>query len=148
LCKADELKTEDWSFGCLYTSERKECDCGAPVLALVACTDCASLHLEGTISAARQLVPRRNNRIDEFELDAAEAEDDAEDAGRSRHDYADNGSPRLAQLFLYREFARRPKNRNSLESMGLVALSYPKLQLIDRTPLGCGSPLQPGRPRV
>lgn len=88
-CKAEELKADDWSFGCLYTSERKQCDCGAPVLSLVACTDCASLHLEGTISGAHKLVPRRNSRIDEFELDAAEAEDEAEEAGRLRQDYAD-----------------------------------------------------------
>lgn len=88
-CKAEDLSAGDWSFGCLYTSERKECDCGAPVLSLVACADCAGLHLEGTISGAHKLVPRRRNRIDEFELDAAEAEDEAEETGRPRQDYAD-----------------------------------------------------------
>jgi len=34
---------------------------------------------------------------------------------------------KLAELFLFREFARRPKMQNSMESMGLISLSYPKI---------------------
>ncbi|MBN1207511.1 MAG: DEAD/DEAH box helicase [Myxococcaceae bacterium] len=34
----------------------------------------------------------------------------------------------LASLCLYREFVRRPKRQNSLETLGLVALSYPALE--------------------
>ena len=41
----------------------------------------------------------------------------------------------LAKLFLFREFARRPKHQNSLESMGLVRLVYPQLDKISKTPI-------------
>ncbi|GAB4273535.1 MAG: DEAD/DEAH box helicase [Deferrisomatales bacterium] len=37
----------------------------------------------------------------------------------------------LARFALYREFARRPKRQNSLETLGLVALNYPALARID-----------------
>jgi DEAD/DEAH box helicase domain-containing protein len=40
----------------------------------------------------------------------------------------------LARLFLYREFARRPKTQNSLETMGLVSLSYPAIDAITEEP--------------
>ena len=40
----------------------------------------------------------------------------------------------LARLFLYREFARRPKTQNSLETMGLVALTYPAINAINEEP--------------
>ncbi|NOJ83330.1 helicase-related protein [Myxococcus xanthus] len=36
----------------------------------------------------------------------------------------------LASLCLYREFVRRPKRQNSLETLGLVALSYPALERV------------------
>jgi hypothetical protein len=39
-------------------------------------------------------------------------------------------------MLMYREFARRPKNRNSLESMGLVALHYPQLNALSQAPIG------------
>ncbi|GGI75007.1 DEAD/DEAH box helicase [Shewanella hanedai] len=37
---------------------------------------------------------------------------------------------KLAELFLFREFSRRPKMQNSMESMGLIALSYPKIKAL------------------
>lgn len=40
------------------------------------------------------------------------------------------GGTRLAQMFLVREFGRRPKRLNNLESMGMVAVVYPALQSI------------------
>ncbi len=38
------------------------------------------------------------------------------------------GRKTLAKMFLVREFGRRPKRANNLESMGLVAVRYPKLE--------------------
>lgn len=38
------------------------------------------------------------------------------------------GSLTLARMFLVREFARRPKRANNLESMGMVAVRYPALE--------------------
>ncbi|WGE64651.1 DEAD/DEAH box helicase [Actinobacillus equuli] len=45
----------------------------------------------------------------------------------------DNGA-KLARLLLLREFARRPKTRNNLETQGLVKLVYPALAKINHTP--------------
>lgn len=44
------------------------------------------------------------------------------------------GAGVLADLLLVREFARRPKRKNSLETMGLVSIQYPALSLINNTP--------------
>lgn len=46
----------------------------------------------------------------------------------------DAGALDLARLFLFREFSRRPKRGNSLETLGLVAVQYPKLELIAAVP--------------
>lgn len=46
------------------------------------------------------------------------------------------GQSRLAEIFLFREFSRRPKTQNSLESMGFVALHYPQLKMVTTTPMG------------
>lgn len=45
-----------------------------------------------------------------------------------------DGSMKLARLLLLREFSRRPKNRNNLETQGLVKLVYPALDKIQSTP--------------
>lgn len=39
-----------------------------------------------------------------------------------------SGNIRLAQMFLLREFGRRPKRQNNLETMGMVAIRYPKIE--------------------
>ena len=61
------------------------------------------------------------------------------DVGRWVHEYyaesdslfrAANGKQLLTEILLCREFARRPKRQNSLETMGLVAVRYPKLALV------------------
>ncbi|MDI6749483.1 MAG: DEAD/DEAH box helicase [Rhodocyclaceae bacterium] len=41
-----------------------------------------------------------------------------------------NGPVELAKMFLVREFGRRPKRLNNLESMGLVAIRYPSIDSI------------------
>lgn len=42
-----------------------------------------------------------------------------------------NGKDLLASILTMREFARRPKRMNSLETMGLVAVRYPKLDVLN-----------------
>ncbi|MGE0810724.1 MAG: DEAD/DEAH box helicase [Immundisolibacter sp.] len=44
------------------------------------------------------------------------------------------GPVELARMFLVREFGRRPKRLNNLESMGLVAVRYPALDNIQLVP--------------
>lgn len=46
----------------------------------------------------------------------------------------DAGALELARLFLFREFSRRPKRGNSLETLGLVAVQYPKLDRVNVVP--------------
>jgi hypothetical protein len=48
------------------------------------------------------------------------------------------GSLELARMFLVREFGRRPRRLNNLESMGLVAVRYPALQNITNVPAVVG----------
>lgn len=45
-----------------------------------------------------------------------------------------SGPIELARMFLVREFGRRPKRLNNLESMGLVAVHYPALDAIRAVP--------------
>ncbi len=45
------------------------------------------------------------------------------------------GGRELARMFLMREFGRRPKRLNNLESMGLVAVTYPRLSAIRSVPV-------------
>jgi hypothetical protein len=47
-----------------------------------------------------------------------------------------NGPLELAYMFLVREFGRRPKRQNNLETMGLVAVRYPDLDKIRDVPAG------------
>ena len=44
------------------------------------------------------------------------------------------GRRELAQMLIVREFGRRPKYQNSLETMGMVAVHYPKLDGVDKVP--------------
>lgn len=46
----------------------------------------------------------------------------------------ETGKLELARMFLVREFGRRPKRLNNLETMGMVALSYPGLSRIKSVP--------------
>ncbi len=46
----------------------------------------------------------------------------------------DWGGLELARLFLVREFSNRPKRANSLETMGMVSVQYPKLQKVTAVP--------------
>lgn len=46
----------------------------------------------------------------------------------------DAGALELARLFLFREFARRPKRANNLETLGLVSVRYPRLDGVNAVP--------------
>ncbi|MBK9199174.1 DEAD/DEAH box helicase [Candidatus Skiveiella danica] len=46
----------------------------------------------------------------------------------------DTGALELSRLFLFREFSRRPKRANSLETLGLVSVQYPKLDNLAAVP--------------
>ncbi|WP_176044616.1 DEAD/DEAH box helicase [Burkholderia vietnamiensis] len=47
--------------------------------------------------------------------------------------FGDSSGPvELARMFLVREFGRRPKRLNNLESMGLVAVQYPALEILSQ----------------
>jgi len=49
--------------------------------------------------------------------------------------FSNSGGARvLAELLLLREFARRPKRYNSLETLGLVSVRYPALEAIQAAP--------------
>ena len=45
-----------------------------------------------------------------------------------------NGLENLGKLLLTREFARRPARANSLETLGMIAVHYPKLEKINQAP--------------
>ncbi|MCG7870975.1 MAG: DEAD/DEAH box helicase [Candidatus Thiodiazotropha lotti] len=52
----------------------------------------------------------------------------------------EEGAKKLAELLLAREFLRRPKRQNSLESMGLVQVCYPSLdEKINKVPATASS---------
>ena len=58
------------------------------------------------------------------------------------------GKQLLAQILLCREFARRPKRQNSLETLGLASVQYPKLaavQLLRPAAQQCGFTLEDWR---
>jgi DEAD/DEAH box helicase domain-containing protein len=45
-----------------------------------------------------------------------------------------HGTPNVAEVLLLREMGRRPKRQNNLESMGLVAVVYPRLATFRNSP--------------
>ncbi|WP_051328112.1 DEAD/DEAH box helicase [Desulfatirhabdium butyrativorans] len=45
-----------------------------------------------------------------------------------------NGAIHLARMFLVREFGRRPRRMNNLETMGMVAIHYPDLDKMQHVP--------------
>lgn len=50
-----------------------------------------------------------------------------------------NGQRILVEMLLLREFARRPKRQNSMETLGLVSIQYPALEQISVLPPACAS---------
>lgn len=53
--------------------------------------------------------------------------------------FVEGSGPRiLVEMLLLREFARRPKRQNSMETLGLVSVQYPAIQSITSVPEVCG----------
>lgn len=48
--------------------------------------------------------------------------------------FGNRGQTALAELMIYREFARRPRKQNSLETLGLVFIEYPQFSEIRNAP--------------
>lgn len=59
-------------------------------------------------------------------------------------DNSGNGAFVLAELLMIREFARRPRNANSSETLGMIAIHYPDLDRIKEAPASwCGTQVAP-----
>lgn len=77
--------------------------------------------------------------------EAIDALQDNNDISKSMLDYycdlnpmlfQDNGGARtLSEMLLIREFYHRPKRQNTLETLGLVEIQYPALNIIKNTPI-------------
>jgi ATP-dependent helicase YprA (DUF1998 family) len=52
----------------------------------------------------------------------------------AREVFAINDATKLSEMILTREVARRPKNRNNIETQGLVKLVYPGIEAIKQVP--------------
>lgn len=70
----------------------------------------------------------------QFVTQRTDALDAIRHASRERYRAADLPRDDYADLMLLREFIRRPRRANSLETMGLAALSYPSLEEINEAP--------------
>lgn len=62
------LAHEDWPFGMVYFEDRTRCNCGAPIMPIVSCTECNETLLKATINGAK-LVDQSIKLLDEFLLD-------------------------------------------------------------------------------
>jgi DEAD/DEAH box helicase domain-containing protein len=81
-CKKDTDLQANWPFGYVYSVHRQTCDCGAPVLELVFCTECNEPHLFGRDRDGR-VVQWDNHVEDEFslQLESQDIEPDNESNG-------------------------------------------------------------------
>jgi len=77
--KSKQLQHSDWAFGEVYFSKKDHCDCGYPVLDIVSCNECNTIHLEGIRdnNGCIQGLTEADN-VDEFarELDIPEDHDE------------------------------------------------------------------------
>lgn len=74
--KSEHLKNTDWAFGQVYTSQRTQCDCGAPVYEVVFCADCSTEHLKAEQKPNGLFAQPDSGMGDEFELELERSEDD------------------------------------------------------------------------
>jgi DEAD/DEAH box helicase domain-containing protein len=63
-----------WPFGRVYTQRRLHCECGAPVLELVFCTDCNAPYLHG-VRGGNKLNQKSNDGVDEFSIDSESSDE-------------------------------------------------------------------------
>ena len=74
-CCSKSQALKDWSFGCVYVSQRSTCDCGAPVYELGFCDECKAPHLLAEDQAGK-LQQRSPYAGDEFSLNYDIGDDD------------------------------------------------------------------------
>ncbi|WP_095499177.1 DEAD/DEAH box helicase [Paraferrimonas haliotis] len=76
-CKIETPLEKNWPFGLVYTTNRQQCGCGAPVLELSFCIECNEPHLLGRERKGK-LSQWNVNAGDEFSLQLESSEDDEE----------------------------------------------------------------------
>jgi hypothetical protein len=75
--RTDELRSDpDWHFGELYIDGRIRCECGAPVLPLVQCSECSEVFLSARLTTSNQLTAPVQSHEDEFTLDLEQDDDE------------------------------------------------------------------------
>ncbi|MDO1450342.1 DEAD/DEAH box helicase [Rhodocytophaga aerolata] len=80
--KETPLSDHSWKFGNVYTHQRINCDCGAPVYEVIFCNECNTVHLQAYRNTAGRIIQSVREQIDEFSLDV-EAEDGEDSAGNN-----------------------------------------------------------------
>ena len=132
-----------WPFGLVHTTERRHCNCGAPVYPIICCNDCNETYLSADLlwsQPVQRLLPPVQEDIDEFTLDRdpeeadAGDDDDAEgdsdpemDRGRRSRVLIVNGTHAGAA------FALDPANleRGKLGAEGVLTLRVQDVTLVD-----------------
>ena len=67
-CKKDTHLESSWPFGYVYSTQRQDCECGAPVLELTSCLECNEPHLLGKENRHGQLTQWSSSGGNEFSL--------------------------------------------------------------------------------
>lgn len=76
------LAHENWPFGMVYFEDRTRCNCGAPLMPIVSCTECNETLLKAAINGS-QLIDPSIKLLDEFVLDDKSDDEDIEEKGSS-----------------------------------------------------------------
>lgn len=109
--RATELDDPEWSFGVVYTNERRHCICGAPVYPLVSCNDCNQTFLSADLVSAgttQRLVAPVEDEPDEFLLDRDPAESGEESDSDEKADAVPALSERTHVLIVNGHSSRAP----------------------------------------
>ena len=82
-CKVNTPLSQNWNFGKVYTQQRLNCECNAPVVELVFCSECNESHLRAEIieeNGRRRISQVRSSGLDEFELNQEHPTEEEEDS--------------------------------------------------------------------
>lgn len=74
---------ESWNYGKVYTSQRLNCECGAPVYELRFCKDCNEPHLVAELHSGEKIHQQKQNEINEFELNQENPDEENNDDSSS-----------------------------------------------------------------
>lgn len=81
-CKQNTPLSQNWNFGKVYTQQRLNCECGAPVFELFFCNECNEPHLKAERKIEQgitKFTQIRQNSLDEFELNHDTPDGEEED---------------------------------------------------------------------